>query len=202
MKTFSRTSLFGNLGADAEVRPLSEEVLAFKFRVATHHKLHRKGQLVDHTEWETVQTVCKSGPMADFLRRNLLKGMEVFVEGPSITDKVEHDDGSIKDYRSIRAYPEDIRIMGPKKESAPSRTIERADPDDWAPPIRDRSPEPMRSGNSLPPSAVPVQPIAPNPIGFSRSGQAYRDRDDGTPEPLFDPPAPVTRRATKNLFDT
>lgn len=85
----NRVTLFGNLGADPELRIVSEGQYVLRMRVATTEAYYDKTkQLVERTEWHTVTLF---GARAEPLSRILSKGDSVLIEGGMRYSKYEKD---------------------------------------------------------------------------------------------------------------
>lgn len=93
----NRVMLFGNLGADPELRTTSGGQAVLKLRLATTESyLDRNRARQERTEWHSV-TVW--GRRAEALSRILSKGSRLFVEGALRTSSYDDKDGN-KRYRT------------------------------------------------------------------------------------------------------
>lgn len=93
----NRVMLFGNLGADPELRTTSGGQAVLKLRLATTESyLDRNRARQERTEWHSV-TVW--GRRAEALSRILSKGSRLFVEGSLRTSSYDDKDGN-KRYRT------------------------------------------------------------------------------------------------------
>lgn len=85
----NRVMLFGNLGADPELKMTQGGTAILKLRVATAERYQDKGgNWQDRTEWHTVVVWGKRG---EGLSKILSKGSTVFVEGSLRTTSYEKD---------------------------------------------------------------------------------------------------------------
>lgn len=103
----NRVMLFGNLGADPELRRTPSGVSVLKVRLATNRTwLGRDGVREDHTEWHNVAIF---GNRGEGLARILRKGSFLLVEGRIQTHSYEKD-GARRFYTEIIA--EDVILGG------------------------------------------------------------------------------------------
>jgi len=96
----NRAMLFGALGADPELRVLSNGNSVLGIRLATTERVNRGGEWQDHTEWHSV-TVW--GARGEALSRILRKGDRIFVEGSLTTRSWEGRDGNKRYKTEINA---------------------------------------------------------------------------------------------------
>ena len=93
----NRVLLFGNLGADPELKMTSGGQAVLKLRLATSESyLDRNQQRQERTEWHSVVIWGKRG---EALGKLLTKGSRVFIEGGLRTTSWETDGGE-KRYRT------------------------------------------------------------------------------------------------------
>jgi len=93
----NRVLLFGNLGADPELKMTSGGQAVLKLRLATSESyLDRNQQRQERTEWHSVVIWGKRG---EALGKLLTKGSRVFIEGGLRTTSWEDADGT-KRYRT------------------------------------------------------------------------------------------------------
>lgn len=86
---FNKVMLFGNLGADPELRGSDGGVRVLTFRLATTEVYFDKNQQKqERTEWHQVALF---GPRAEPLSRLLRKGSRVLVEGRLQTSSYDKD---------------------------------------------------------------------------------------------------------------
>jgi single-strand DNA-binding protein len=95
----NRVQLFGNLGADPELRTTSSGQSVLKLRLATSSSYldRNTNQRKERVEWHSV-TVW--GKRAEALAKFLSKGSRLLVEGELRTSSYEATDGSGKRYRT------------------------------------------------------------------------------------------------------
>lgn len=110
----NRVTLFGNLGADPELRVVSEGQFVLRLRVATTEAYYDKAkQLVERTEWHSVTLF---GARAEPLSRILSKGDAVLIEGGMRYSKYEKD-GVTRHYAEVIAR--DVVIARTRKGPTP-----------------------------------------------------------------------------------
>jgi len=92
MSSINKVILIGNLGADPEVRNLSNGDAVCNLRLATTEKWKDKstGEQREQTEWHRVVLYRKLGDIAG---RYLKKGSSVYIEGRIRTRKWQGQDG-------------------------------------------------------------------------------------------------------------
>lgn len=107
----NKVILVGNVGADPEVRYISEGVPTGKIRLATSETYtDKKGEKVTKTEWHTV-TVWNS--LAKITETYVKKGMLLYIEGKISTRSYEKD-GETKYFTEIVAN--EMKFLGRKAE--------------------------------------------------------------------------------------
>jgi single-strand DNA-binding protein len=93
----NRVMLFGNLGADPELRATAGGQSILKFRVATSESyLDKNRERRERTEWHNVVIW---GKRAEALAKIISKGTRLFVEGSLRTSSYDDRDGN-KRYRT------------------------------------------------------------------------------------------------------
>lgn len=93
----NRVMLFGNLGADPELRQTAGGQSVLKLRLATNESWLDKNRVrQERTEWHSVVVW---GKRAEALAKFLEKGSSVFVEGSLRTSSYEDREG-VKRYRT------------------------------------------------------------------------------------------------------
>jgi single-strand DNA-binding protein len=93
--------LFGNLGADPELKMLQSGTAMLKLRVATsERRKDSEGEWKEHTEWHSVVVWAK---MAEALSEILRKGMRVLIDGQLRTRSWEDDDGNKRYMTEVHA---------------------------------------------------------------------------------------------------
>lgn len=106
----NRVVLFGNLGADPEVRATQSGQLVLKLRVATNEAYYDKEKnLVERTEWHSVTVF---GARAEALGKLLAKGDSLLVEGSIRYSSYEKE--GVTRYRS-EIVARDICLGGRRK---------------------------------------------------------------------------------------
>ena len=94
--SLNRVMLIGNLGADPEVRALSNGSKVVNLKVATSESWRDKasGEKKEKTEWHRVVIFNKN--LADVAEKYLKKGAKVYIEGQLQTRKWTDKDGAEK----------------------------------------------------------------------------------------------------------
>lgn len=129
----NRVLLFGNLGADPELRSTSGGQSVLNLRLATSESWLDKNRVrQERTEWHSVVVW---GKRAEALSKFLAKGARVFVEGSLRTSSYEDREGN-KRYRT-EVVAQNIILGG---RSGNSSRSDDGDAQEQAPPER-------RSGN-------------------------------------------------------
>ena len=102
MASVNKVILLGNLGADPEVRYMTNGDAVANIRLATTESLKDKntGEKKEITEWHRVVV---RGPSADYAERNLRKGDSVYIEGVIRTRKWQDQGGNDKSSTEIHA---------------------------------------------------------------------------------------------------
>lgn len=110
----NRVVLFGNLGADPELRP-TQGGLVLKLRLATNDAYYDKDKrLVERTEWHSVTMF---GPRAEALGKLLSKGDSVLVEGSLRTSSYDKD--GVTRYRT-EVLARDLCLGGRRRGALPA----------------------------------------------------------------------------------
>jgi len=94
MAGLNKVILIGNLGADPEVKYLSNGTTVANFRMATtENRLNRTGEKTTITEWHRIVAF---GKLAERCGEYLHKGKQVYIEGRLQTRSWEDKDGNRK----------------------------------------------------------------------------------------------------------
>ncbi len=92
MAGVNKVILIGNLGADPEVKYLTNGTTVANFRIATSEtRVNRSGEKVTTTEWHKIVTF---GRLAEICGEYLNKGKQVYIEGRLRTRSWEDKDGN------------------------------------------------------------------------------------------------------------
>jgi single-strand DNA-binding protein len=92
MAGVNKVILIGNLGADPEVKFLSNGTTVANFRMATsENRLNKAGEKTTITEWHRIVAF---GRLAEICKEYLNKGKQVYVEGKIRTRSWEDKDGN------------------------------------------------------------------------------------------------------------
>jgi single-strand DNA-binding protein len=94
MAGVNKVILIGNLGADPEIKYLSNGTTVANFRMATsENRLNKSGEKVTLTEWHKIVAF---GRLAEICGEYLNKGKQVYVEGRLRTRSWEDKEGNRK----------------------------------------------------------------------------------------------------------
>jgi single-strand DNA-binding protein len=92
MAGVNKVILIGNLGADPEVKYLTNGTTVANFRIATsENRLNKAGEKTTITEWHRIVTF---GRLAEICKEYLHKGKQVYIEGRIQTRSWEDKDGN------------------------------------------------------------------------------------------------------------
>ena len=92
MAGVNKVILIGNLGADPEVKFLSNGTTVANFRMATsENRMNKAGEKTTITEWHRIVAF---GRLAEICKEYLNKGKQVYVEGRIRTRSWEDKDGN------------------------------------------------------------------------------------------------------------
>jgi len=92
MAGVNKAILIGNLGADPEVKYLTNGTTVANFRIATsENRLNKAGEKTTITEWHRIVTF---GRLAEICKEYLHKGKQVYIEGRIQTRSWEDKDGN------------------------------------------------------------------------------------------------------------
>ena len=111
---FNKAILFGNLGADPELRFTQGGDAVLNIRLATTERyLDRNKQQQERTDWHSVTVWGKRG---EALAKILSKGSTIFVEGSIRTSSYDDKDGNKRYKTEINAS--NIVLAGGKRDNA------------------------------------------------------------------------------------
>ncbi|MCC6646174.1 MAG: single-stranded DNA-binding protein [Polyangiaceae bacterium] len=164
----NRVMLFGNLGADPELRTTQGGTAVMKLRLATTERYKdNSGAWQDRTEWHRVVVW---GKRAEALHRILAKGSTIFIEGSLRTSSYDDKDG-VKRY-TTEIHANNILLGGRGGGAGASR----GGGDDYGAPPAPRA-APQRSGgrdyrDAGPP---PADDVPPDTFGYGGGGQSDED---------------------------
>ena len=92
MAGVNKVILIGNLGADPEVKYLTNGTTVANFRIATsENRLNKAGEKTTITEWHRIVTF---GRLAEICKEYLNKGKQVYIEGRIRSRSWEDKDGN------------------------------------------------------------------------------------------------------------
>jgi single-strand DNA-binding protein len=113
----NKVTLIGNLGADPEVKQLSNGTVANVTLATTFRwKDKQTGEKKEATEWHRVTFYNK---LADIVGEYLKKGAQVYIEGRLQTRKWQDKDG--QDRYTTEIIATTMNMLGQKSSSAPSQ---------------------------------------------------------------------------------
>lgn len=121
MAGVNKVILIGNLGADPEVKFLSNGTTVANFRMATsENRLNKAGEKTTITEWHRIVAF---GRLAEICKEYLNKGKQVYVEGKIRTRSWEDKDGNKRFTTEIVANQMQMlgTSGGPSGASGPGR---------------------------------------------------------------------------------
>ena len=177
---YNRVTLFGNLGAEPELRRLPSGTSLLRMRVATNHSWMKDGVREDRTEWHLV---VMWGNRAEGLARILRKGSLVLVEGQLRTHSYEKDG----DKRYLTEIHADDLVLGGRNRGHDAG----GDPDRYAEAGSEaaaRFDEDTRPESEMHPDARSEPDSRPEPDSQPES--------DGRPSPELEP-APIAPKAPR-----
>jgi len=121
MAGVNKVILIGNLGADPEIRYLSNGMAVANFRMATtENRINRSGEKITITEWHRIVAF---GKLAEICGEYLNKGKQVYIEGRLRTRSWEDKDGNKKWTTEIIATQ--MQMLGAPGISAEAAGIDR-----------------------------------------------------------------------------
>jgi len=135
MAGINKVILIGNLGANPEVKYLSNGTTVANFRIATsENRVNRtSGEKTTLTEWHRIVTF---GRLAEICGEYLNKGKQVYIEGRLRTRTWEDKDGNKRSTTEIVANQ--MQMLGPAGASgAPAEAPPEMDMNQEIPPGSD-----------------------------------------------------------------
>ncbi len=109
MAGVNKVILIGNLGADPEVRYLTNGTTVANFRLATsENRLSKTGEKTTITEWHRIVAF---GKLAEICRDYLSKGKQVYIEGKIRSRSWEDKEGNKRFTTEILANQ--MQMLGP-----------------------------------------------------------------------------------------
>jgi single-strand DNA-binding protein len=178
----NRVTLFGNLGADPELRKLHDGQSLLKLRLATNYSvMTREGVREDRVEWHRVNVW---GARGEGLSRVLHKGSFLLVEGQLRTNSYEKD-GEKRYSTEVHAF--NVILGGRCGPDGHRELPEMAENDDVREPAEII--EARRDGRDMdePGELVAFEPTKPGPKPGPQDGGAH--------EPPPPPPPPPRRKS-------
>lgn len=116
MAGVNKVILIGRLGADPEVKYLSNGTTVATFRIATsENRISKTGEKTTVTEWHRIVTF---GRLAEICGEYLSKGKQVYVEGRLRTRSWEDREGNKRWSTEIAATQ--MQMLGSPSPSEPS----------------------------------------------------------------------------------
>jgi single-strand DNA-binding protein len=134
MAGINKVILIGNLGADPEVKYLSNGTTVANFRIATsENRLNKAGEKTTTTEWHRIVTF---GRLAEICKEYLNKGKQVYIEGRIRTRSWEDKDGNRRFTTEIVANQ--MQMLGTQAGPGATPAFEREETiDRETPPVPD-----------------------------------------------------------------
>ena len=124
MAGLNKVILIGNLGADPEVKYLSNGTTVANFRIATtENRLNRSGERTTFTEWHRIVAWRKLGEICG---KYLSKGKQVYIEGRLQTRDWEDRDGNKR--RTTEIVAQNMLMLGKADEQAQEATTSEESP--------------------------------------------------------------------------
>jgi len=121
MAGVNKVILIGNLGADPEVKYLSNGTTVANFRIATsENRLNKAGEKTTTTEWHRIVAF---GRLAEICKEYLNKGKQVYIEGRIRTRSWEDKDGNRRFTTEIVANQ--MQMLGTPGGLAAASSIEK-----------------------------------------------------------------------------
>ena len=123
MAGVNKVILVGNLGADPEVKYLSNGTTVANFRIATsENRVNRSGEKTTFTEWHRIVAF---GRLAEICGEYLNKGKQVYIEGRLRTRSWEDKEGNKRSTTEIVANQmQMLGAAGGTATSAPEKEID------------------------------------------------------------------------------
>ena len=113
MPSLNKVMLIGHLGADPQVRFITNGTAVANFNVATSERFKSGDEWETRTEWHRV-VVWRQG--AEYAGKYLKKGDAVYIEGNLQTRKWEDKDGNTKYTTEIVAVPFGVKSLAPRRQ--------------------------------------------------------------------------------------
>ena len=124
----NRVTLYGNLGADSELRFTNSGMPVLNFRIATTESYKKDEEWQEKTEWHSVVLWGKRG---EALAKYLVKGKTVLIEGSLQTSSWEDKEG-VKRYKT-EINARNVILAGGGKKSEDSDSADGTPVDDSIP---------------------------------------------------------------------
>jgi len=133
MAGVNKVILIGNLGADPEVRYLTNGTTVANFRLATsENRLNKTGEKTTITEWHRIVAF---GKLAEICRDYLSKGKQVYIEGKIRSRTWEDKEGNKRFTTEILANQ--MQMLGPAGAASPAGVEKEGTSELEPPPIAD-----------------------------------------------------------------
>lgn len=111
-------TIFGNLGADPEIRNTANGLVVANLSLATNERKKENGEWVDHTEWHRVTVF---GKQAEVCGKFLTKGSKVLVQGKLRTRKFQDKNG--QDRWSTEILADSVEFGGKPTNTTSTNTM-------------------------------------------------------------------------------
>lgn len=114
MRSYSKTTLLGNVGQDPTIKYTADGTCIAKFSLATTEKYkNRAGEQVEDVSWHNIFAF---GKLAELIGEYVKKGDPLFVEGRLRYSRSTGQDGVEKFWTEIKV--DEMRLLGGKRDSA------------------------------------------------------------------------------------
>lgn len=117
----NKITLLGRLGRDAETRFTTNNVSVTNFSIATDHSYKDKsGEYVNEVTWHNITGF----NLSDYLKKNLKKGMQLYLEG-RLTKREYTDKDGIKRYNTdVMLDPKSVVFLSETRGNSEDSTDE------------------------------------------------------------------------------
>ena len=111
--SMNKVILIGNLGADPEIREMSDGTKMAKFSIATSEKYtNRDGQLISNTDWHNIVLWRRTAEVAE---KYLKKGDSVCIEGKLKTRSWDDENGNKRYATDVQG--DNMTMLGSRRDA-------------------------------------------------------------------------------------
>jgi single-strand DNA-binding protein len=144
MSSLNRCEFIGNLGADPDIRHLSNGTKMAKFSIAvTETYTNQQGEKVSNTEWISVVSFSK---LSDVIEKYVKKGDKLFVSGKWMTNKWVDEVGNNRERTELNLR-EMVMLGSPQSQGTSQPKYEQ----------RHQNPQPQNTQQSQPQPEPPTE---------------------------------------------